>query len=315
MIRTEHLSEHLGFFYRTDRVLTEAQTRWQAVTMVQTPGFGRAMLLDGVLQVWEANEFLYHELLVHPALTAHPAPERVCVIGGGDGGTSREVLKHAQSVQQVELDGEVVELCRQWLPGLSDGAYDDPRLKLHVGDGRAFIEGQTKAYDAVIMDMTDPFGPSTALYTREMYAAVKASLRDSRGVFAMHAEGPLARPRAHQQILATLAEEFRYLTVLYNYVQMYNTLWSVVVASDDDCALRTSAVELDGRLAGRGITGLHLYDGAQHHAMAQAAPWQARLRETASELPRITDAASTFLDEMDINRSDARVIVTDGDQP
>ena len=315
MIRTEHLSEHLGFFYRTDRVLTQAQTQFQAVTMVETASFGRAMLLDGVLQVWEANEFLYHELLVHPALTAHPTPERVCVIGAGDGGTSREVLKHAASVDHVELDGEVVELCREWLPGLSAGAFDDPRLQLHVGDGRAFIEGRSKCYDAVIMDMTDPFGPSTALYTREMYAAVKASLRDSRGVFAMHAEGPLARPRAHQQILATLAEEFRHLAVFYNYVQMYNTLWSVVVASDDAAALHTTAAELDARLAHRGISGLHLYSGGQHHAMAHAAPWQAQLRASAGGQPRITDAASTFLDEIDINRSTARVTLVDGGQP
>lgn len=315
MILTEHLSEHHGFFYGVSDVLAQAQTRWQAVTMVQTKGFGRAMLLDNVLQVWEAGEFLYHELLVHPALTAHPAPQRICVIGAGDGGVCREALKHGSNLDHAELDGEVVALCKEWLPGLNAGAFDDPRYQLHVGDGRAFIERRPQTYDAILMDMTDPFGPSTALYTREMYAAVKASLRDSHGVFAMHAEGPLARPQTHQQILATLGDVFENVAVFCTYVQMYNTLWSVAVASDHESVLTLTAAELDARLVRRGIDGLQLYDGAQHHAMAQAAPWQARLQATAGELPRITDAAPEFLDEIDINRSEARLVVQEVGQP
>lgn len=301
----EHVTRGYGFFYEVTDVLHTTQTDWQALKVVQTAEQGRALLLDDVLQVWESNEYLYHELIAHPALTAHPDPKRVCVLGAGDGGTCREVLRHGvEHLDHAELDGGVVEACKVWMPSLSAGAFEDPRLHLHIGDGRAFVTSKEETYDAVIMDMTDPFGPSTMLYTREMFQGVKRSLRGPHGVFAMHAESPISRPTSHRQIIHTLSQVFKHVTTFYVYIHMYGLLWSVAVASDSDDALRTDAATLDARLAARGMTSTRLYNGQGHHALRWTPPWITELVQSAHEVPIITDAASVFIDEIDINRSE-----------
>ena len=157
-IISERLNPDFGYFYSVDQVVAEAQTSYQHLQIVSSPEFGKVMLLDGITQVAEKNEFLYHEPMVHPALVSHPNPQDICVIGAGDGGIVREVLKHQpRRVVHAELDGGVIDFCKQELPGISQGCWDNPAVELEVGDGRAYIERQEQAFDVVIMDMTDPF--------------------------------------------------------------------------------------------------------------------------------------------------------------
>lgn len=306
----ERLNPNFGYFYRLGDTVHQEHTGFQDLEIVETPEMGRVMLLDKITQVAENRDWLYHETMVHPALTAHPNPNNVCVIGAGDGGIMREVLKHnPQQAVQAELDGRVIEVCKEYLPSISDGAFDDPRVRLEIGDGRQYIETAKDVFDTVIMDMTDPFGPSTMLYTQDFFQAIKARLRDDNGTFVMHAESPISRPIAYQQILATLGSVYEHVTVCYIYIQMYAVLWAVAIASDSDAPATISEADIARRLGERNVGPLQVYTPASHHSMQVTYPFIQQLRDAASDLPIITDAAPTFKDEIDINQDDSHLYI------
>lgn len=306
----ERLNPQFGYFYTIRETLHRGRTSFQDCEVVDTEEFGRVLLLDGITQVGERNEYLYHEPMVHPALTSHPDPCRVCVIGGGDGGIVREVLRHRpERVVHVELDGGVVETCRSHLPSISQGCWERDEVELVVDDGRKWIETTDEPFDVVIMDMTDPFGPSTMLYTREFFQAVKRRLADARGLFVMHAESPMTRPRAYQQICRTLAEVWSHQHLFYVYIEMYATLWAVSVSCDHDAPARLDIRELATRLGSRGIGDLRCYTPATHHAMQVEFPFISELRAAAGHLPAVTDQHPRFVDEIDLNREHARLVI------
>ncbi|HPE68345.1 MAG TPA: polyamine aminopropyltransferase [Thermotogota bacterium] len=162
---------HAGVFFSVSRVLFSEQTPFQRIDILQTPYLGRVFALDGITQTVDAFEFMYHEMLVHVALFAHPCPRKVLVIGGGDGGTLREVLKHP-SVQEawlVEIDEKVVQAAREWLPKLSS-SFSDPRSKILFRDGAQLVGEFPNTFDAILIDSTDPTaGEGGTLFTPEFY--------------------------------------------------------------------------------------------------------------------------------------------------
>jgi len=300
---TERLNPDFGYFYTVDRSLHQGKTQWQHMEIVETREFGRVLLLDGVTQVTQKYEFLYHEPMVHPALVSHPDPQDVLIIGAGDGGILREVLKHpVKKAVMAELDGGVVDFCARLMPEINQGAFVDPRYRLEVGDGRKFVEGTAEKFDAVIMDMTDPFGPSVMLYTREFFQKVKATFRDERGMFVMHTESPITRPNTFKQCLRTLGEVFRYRRTFYVYIQMYATLWSITVCSDGTDAAAIPPAEIEKRLKARAIAALRTYTPATHHSMLAEPPFIGDLVRASAEVPVITDSNPKVLDDIDINR-------------
>lgn len=235
--------------------------------------------------------------MVHPALCSHPRPETVLVIGGGDGGIIREVLKYScvKNVELVELDDKVIEFSKKHLAKVHCGAFDDPRLRISIEDGRRYVENHCRAFDVVIMDMTDPSGPSRMLYTKEFFRCVKCSFKNSDGVFVMHTESPLSRPATFSCIQKTLRASFARVTPFYVYIQMYAMLWSITLCSErTDCAgLR--AKEIDKKLVRNGIKGLNVYNGETHGAMKTAYPAVAALLKKPARI--ITDARPEFPDE------------------
>lgn len=307
----ERLNPGFGFFYTINHSIHKRQTDYQLLEVVHTEEMGKVMLLDNITQVAERRDWLYHETMVHPALTAHPDPRSVAIIGAGDGGIAREVLKHhPQQVVQAELDGQVVDVCREHFPEMSQGAFEDSRVSLEIGDGRKYLETTDNRFDTIIMDMTDPFGPSTMLYTKDFYEAVQSRLRDENGMFVMHAESPISRPRAYQQILGTLGEVFTYTNVFYIYIQMYAVLWAVAVSSNRPLVNAITSDEIANRLLQRHIEGLEVYSPQTHYAMQVEYPYVARLRGAARDLPVITDANPRFADEIDINRDQSELVIT-----
>lgn len=249
----EHLNPRCGYFYTVGRTLARRETAYQRIELVETPELGRVLLIDGITQAAERDEYRYHEPLTHPALLPHPDPRRVLVIGGGDGGVLREVLRHrtVERVDFAELDPEVVVFSREHLGHIHQGAFDDPRVRPTFGDGRVFVDASAPGtYDAVIMDMTDPVGPSRFCYTREFFAAVRASMRD-RAVFALHGESPVARPAAFACIGATLRAVFPVVRTAAAFVTMYGTLWSFRYASDGADPAALSVADLETRVAAR----------------------------------------------------------------
>ncbi len=146
--------------------------------MFTNPTFGRVLTLDGVVQVTENDNFVYHEMLTHVPILAHGAARRVLIVGGGDGGMAREVLRHRgiESVTMVEIDAGVVDFSRKFLPSISDGAFDDRRLEVVIADGAEFMAQSGPAYDVIIIDSTDPAGPGEVLFTNTFYGRAKRRL-------------------------------------------------------------------------------------------------------------------------------------------
>jgi spermidine synthase len=299
----ERLNPTFGYFYRLGKTLHRGKTQYQDMEIAESEEFGNVLLLDGVTQVTSRNEFLYHEPMVHPALTAHPAPKDVLIIGAGDGGILREVLKHpVEKAVMAELDGGVVDFCDRLMPEINAGAFKDPRYRLEVGDGRKFVESTSERFDSVIMDMTDPFGPSVMLYTQEFFAAVKSRLRDERGMFVMHTESPISRPNTFKQCLRTLGQVFKHRRTFYLYIHMYAVLWSITVCSDGTDVAAISPSEIDLRLKARKISGLKAYTPQTHHGMLAEFPFIGELIADCGSVPVITDKKPVVLDDIDINR-------------
>ena len=162
----ETLYSEWGQNFEQDQILFEAETGHQHLIIFDNPRLGRVMALDGVIQTTEADEFVYHEMMVHVPMNTHLNAKHILIIGGGDGGILREVLKHksVESVTQVEIDRAVIDMCIEYFPNHSKGAFDDPRLNLVISDGAAFIANNEKSFDVIITDSTDPIGPGEVLF-------------------------------------------------------------------------------------------------------------------------------------------------------
>ncbi len=161
-------------------MLHEVRTEHQHLVIFQNPRMGRVMALDGVIQTTEADEFIYHEMLTHVPILAHGAAKRVLIIGGGDGGMLREVAKHltVEHITMVEIDATVVEMCKEFLPNHSSGAFDDSRLNLVIDDGMRFVATTEEKFDVIISDSTDPIGPGEVLFSENFYQACHRCLNE-----------------------------------------------------------------------------------------------------------------------------------------
>jgi spermidine synthase len=296
-IYAEALNPHFGYFYTVKKTLARKKTAYQSLQLLDTDEFGKVLLLDDITQAADRNDRHYHEPMVHPALCSHPRPEAVLVIGGGDGGILREALKYpsVRHIDLAELDEGVIRFSKKYLPKIHGGAFRDPRVRVHVTDGRMFVEAHRRHYDVIIMDMIDPGGPSALVYTKEFFRSVKDALRDRNGIFVMHSESPVARPGAFSCIQKTLRTVFPHVTPFYSYIQMYATLWSITLCSRSGRAGRITAKEVDAKLRRCGIRGCAVYSGATHVSMRTPFPYITQLLQKPAGV--ITDAQPAFPDD------------------
>lgn len=188
---TQKTSQYLETLYPSwgqqfviDEVLFEVNTGHQHLVIFKNDQWGTVMALDGVIQTTEKDEFVYHEMMTHVPMLAHGQAKKVLIIGGGDGGILREVLKHSgvESVTQVEIDQQVIDMCIQYLPNHSAGAFDDPKANIVIADGVDFVNECTEQFDVIISDSTDPIGPGEVLFTSRFYQGIKRCLQPG-GVF------------------------------------------------------------------------------------------------------------------------------------
>jgi spermidine synthase len=218
--------------FRVKKVLFKGQSPFQRVEVVDTEGHGRMLLNDGLVMISERDEFIYHEMIAHVPLFVHPDPRRVLVIGGGDGGTVREVLKH-KSVERctlVEIDAMVVEACRVYIPQTAS-SLGDPRVVVTIADGVEFVAKTQERFDVVIVDSTDPIGPAQPLFGPEFYGNVKKVLTE-RGIVVSQGESAFYSGEMQRSLLRILAALFERVA-LYNYTNMTypGGLWSFTFAS------------------------------------------------------------------------------------
>lgn len=224
------------YLHGATRVLRMEDTEYQSLCIAENPAFGRMLFLDGIVQSSLADEFIYHEALVQPAMFAAGNATSVLVLGGGEGACLREVLRWpgVERVVMVDLDPAVIDAARTLLPEWHQGAFDDPRVELRIGDAVAFLRDATEQFDVVISDMTDPVeeGPATFCFTQEYFAAVRARLRPG-GVIAVQA-GPWSPVELslHARVVRTIGSVFRYAHSYPCNAPVYGRSLGFVAASD-----------------------------------------------------------------------------------
>jgi spermidine synthase len=264
---TEYLADDWGLFVRSAREIAKFRSPYQEVEVHDSASFGKLFRLDGHFMTSERDEFFYHENLVHVAALAHPGPERALVVGGGDGGSAEELLKHPsmKSVTIAEIDATVLDIARQHFGAVHRGALDDPRVDVRVADGFRFVQESDEQYDLVVLDLTDPGGPSTALYTPEFYRACAKRLT-SMGAMTMHIASPVAHPARIRDTLSELRRAFACVTPYLTSVPLYGGLWMMACCSASLDPRTQSATSIDLRIAQRGIPQLQYLNGDTYRA-------------------------------------------------
>jgi len=252
-----------------DKVLYRGRTKYQDVVIFTNPTFGKVFILDGVVQFTERDNHIYHEMLAHVPLMIHPAPKNVLIVGGGDGGTLKEVLKHPiHSAVLAELDASVIDLSRKYFPEVSGSAFTDERASLVVGDGAAYVMQTKNLFDVIIIDSTDPIGPGEVLFSDEFYHHCRTRLRPG-GIVSVQSGIPFYRSRELAQTLDRLARRFGsakpFLAPVPTYAQ---GLLALIVAGDVHPFCPPMDV-LDRRF---GELETAYYSPIVHHAAFSAAP-------------------------------------------
>lgn len=221
-----------GMKWKLKARLFKGRSEYQAVEVVDTVSHGKMLLNDGLVMVTERDERVYHEMLAHVPLFTHPHPQNVLVIGGGDGGTIREVLAHptVKTAVLCEIDGMVVEACRQWIPQTA-ASLDDPRVRVCIEDGVEFLKKSKEKYDVVLVDSTDPMGPATPLFGKEFYLDVWRCLTDE-GIVVAQSECAFYQLETQKKFLSIVQGVFP-KTFVYNYNNLTypGGMWSFLVGS------------------------------------------------------------------------------------
>lgn len=251
--------ERLEVFFR-------GQTEFQHVEVMDGGAFGRTLILDGKTQSTEVDEFAYHEALVHPSMIAHPNPTSVFVAGGGEGATIREVFAHrsVEQVVMVDIDKQVVDLCRKYLPNHHQGSFDDPRLELHHMDALKFLEDTSLRFDVVIIDVPDPLeaGPAYLLFTQEFYALLMDRLKPGGLMVAQSGPtGPAFYEQCFSAVANTVGSVFPSVYLSEAFVPSFGTTWGFVIGSTGPDPTALSVEETDARISDRIDGDLRFLDG------------------------------------------------------
>ena len=256
--------------HAVERVYYAGRTPFQSIGVIQTPVFGKMLILDGDTQSSQHDEKIYHESLVHPALAATRDRSEVLILGGGEGATLREALRHpdVRRVTMVDIDGEVVELSKHYLPEWSNGAFDDPRARVIVGDALKFLAEDRDRYGTIVSDLTEPLedSPSNPLFCDAVFAQIKARLADG-GVYVLQAStAGFHNMSLHAKMARTLRAYYKNVRSFYTHVPAFDNDWAFIVCSDDvDPALLDEAA-IDAycaQLRGENF----FYDGETHRRL------------------------------------------------
>ena len=288
MPKTEHFQWYVEQFSATelhhhaiDELYYAGTTPFQSVAVLRTPAFGKMLVLDGDTQSSQADEKIYHESLVHPALAAAAARREVLILGGGEGATLREVLRHPDIARctMVDIDGEVVELAKRFLPEWSDGAFEDLRANVIIGDALAYLK-QPGTFDAIISDLTEPLpdSPSFPLFNGEVFRDVKARLAPG-GVYVLQASTAGFHNMAlHAKMARSLRVFFTHVASFYTHVPAFDNDWAFIACSDAADVAALAPDRIDAYVAG--LRGENYFYDAQTHRRLFSLPLYLR-RELA----------------------------------
>ena len=275
----EHLSPHTSMHTDAAQVLVRVKSAFQEIEIAETPEFGRVMRIDGAMMTSEKDEYLYHEALVHPAAICTGNPKTALIIGGGDGGSTEELLKHAtiEHVTLCEIDPEVIEISKRHLEPIHQRAFDDPRVKVLNADGFAFISKTTQRFDLVLLDLTDPIAPNgtqlaAPCMSEEFFESCYRALNDN-GAIVLHLGSRFYHTDRYATTLQRLQARFDLVRPYSVFIPLYGALWSMAVAIKQTAPgqvkdpLLASESEIENALSSLQIRNLKYYSPQTHVAM------------------------------------------------
>jgi len=229
---TENQTDNFGITMKINKTLHTEQTPFQKLEMVETEEFGNMLLLDGMVMTSQVDEFVYHEMVAHPILNTHPNPKHVLVVGGGDGGVIREILKHkeVEKAVLVEIDGKVIEYSKKFLPEIA-GELENPRVEVKVDDGFMHIIQSKNLYDVIMVDSTEPVGPAAPLFERGFYQGIFEALKED-GIFVAQTDNPWFKADLIQKVSRDVKEIFPITrTYIANIPTYPSGMWTFTLGS------------------------------------------------------------------------------------
>jgi len=229
---TEKQTENFGITAKITKTYVDEQTDFQALDMIETEEFGTMLVLDGMVMTTVKDEFVYHEMVAHPILFTHPSPEHVLVVGGGDGGVIREIMKHpkVKKAVLVDIDGKVIEYSKKYLPTIAC-ELENPRVEVHVNDGFMHIHDHKNTYDVIMVDSTEPVGPAANLFTRGFYQGIYDALKND-GIFVAQTDNPWFKADLIQMVNRDVKEVFPIVRVYAANIPTYPSgLWTFTMGS------------------------------------------------------------------------------------
>jgi len=267
----DRVSRHLIQLHSIEEVLYTGQTKFQKVEIIRSGSFGRFLVLDGKIQSSDADEFIYHEALVQPPMVVHPGPETVFIAGGGEGATLREVLSHrtVKRAVMVDIDEEVVGICKKMLPEYSRASFEDPRTEVYHTDAREYLASSSESFDVIIIDLPEPIeeGPAYLLYTQEFYNIVQTKLTPDGIISVQSGSASWTELENLSAVYRTLSSVFPVVCPYQVDVPSFGGPWGFCLASASLSPFPMPAGEIDDRIASRGLSHLKFYDGLSHQAM------------------------------------------------
>lgn len=265
----ELTTDYEGSLHQIVDILHSSRTEFQTLEILRLASYGKCLVLDGKIQSSEADEFIYHESLVHAALVSMASPSTILIAGGGEGATIREVLKHptVEEVVLVDLDPAVVGTCRKYLPEWHAGAFDDHRLNVVFDDARQYIDCSDKKFDLIVLDLPEPFdgGPAPLLYTREFYDIIRAHLTEDGAMVTQATSTAVNNCSSFLIIANTIKEVFSIVRPYSTNVPSFFSPWGFIFASQKSDPLAVQSDELQKRVSH--LKGLRFYDTETHKAM------------------------------------------------
>ncbi len=284
----EFVTPHLIQQFSISDIIYSGETEFQSIQVVDTPGFGKCLILDDKIQCSETDEFIYHEALVHPPMITHPNPETVFIAGGGEGATLREILAHStvKRVVMVDIDREVVAICREFLPSLSQGAFEDDRVELLHVDALKYLDDTQEKFDVVIIDLTEPIeeGPAYLLYTKEFYQDLRHKLTDDGLIALQSGSTSMIISLGFIAVANTLRTAFPVVAPYLAEIPSFGGTWGFDVASQNLDPRLLSDEEVDRRISSRINKTLRFYDGITHRGIFSTPKY---LREEMAREKRI----------------------------
>lgn len=247
---TEKHTPNLGITLKIKSIIFHKETPYQRLDILDSFEFGKILTLDGLIMLTERDEYIYHEMISHVPIVTHNGPKQILIIGGGDGGTVREALKHPslENIELVEIDGDVIDACIKYFPETSKG-LKDPRVKIHIEDGIEFIKRRHNAYDVIIIDSTDPIGPAKGLFEKNFYKTVSNALKPN-GIMVSQSESPFIDTKLwlwiYQNVSSVFPKTYSYLAFIPTYP---SGLWSFTLGSKSLDPLKDFRIDYSKQLS------------------------------------------------------------------